>query len=214
MKKFFITGTDTDVGKTFITRLLLAKVKNMHQTALAIKPISAGSDDAIFLQQENSIMLPYETINPVYLNEPLSPHIAASREQKKLNAATIYSACLDALQHAVDYLFVEGAGGFLVPINDHETMADLAIQFNMPVILVVNMRLGCINHALLTVENILSKQLPLAGFIANQTQEKTQDAFAENIATLQQRIPAPLLGVVPYSINKEFCPLTDLITLP
>jgi dethiobiotin synthetase len=214
MKKFFITGTDTDVGKTFITRLLLAKAKHLGKTALAIKPISAGSDDAIFLKHESSIQLPDEIINPIYLQNPLSPHIAAAIENKHLQVFDIFKACEHALQTTTDYLFVEGAGGWLVPINDHETMADLAKQFNMPVILVVNMRLGCINHALLTVENILSKQLPIAGFIANQTQEKTQEAVAENIATLQQRIPAPLLGIIPYSINKEFYSLTDLITLP
>lgn len=213
MKKYFITGTDTDVGKTFITRLLLAKVKQQHKSALAIKPISAGSDDAVFLQKESSIVLPYDTINPFCLRAPLSPHISAAREKKNLDAHTITNACEQVYQYPVDYLFIEGAGGWLVPINETQTIADVACALNIPVILVVSMRLGCLNHALLTAENILSKNLPLAGFIANQTQEHAQEAFAENIATLQQRIHAPLLGVIPYSINKEPSTLTEFITL-
>ncbi|MGA2655529.1 MAG: dethiobiotin synthase [Gammaproteobacteria bacterium] len=214
MKTFFITGTDTDVGKTFITRLLLAKVKQTGQTALAIKPISAGSDDAVFLQKESSLQLKDEIINPIYLQQPLSPHIAAKLEHKHLQAEDIYQACKSALQNPVDYLFVEGAGGWLVPINDKETMADLAVKLQMPVIIVVAMRLGCLNHSLLTVDNILSRQLNIAGFIANQTQATPQTALNDNIATLQQRIPAPLLGVVPYSINKEPASLIEHITLP
>lgn len=213
MKKYFIAGTDTDVGKTFITRLLLAKVQQQNHTALAIKPISAGSDDAVFLQNESSILLPYETINPFYLHAPLSPHIAAAREDKQLDAQTIYLACKKTFEYPVDYLFFEGAGGWLVPINETQTMADVACLLNIPVILVVSMRLGCLNHALLTAEHILSKNLPLAGFIANQTQAHTQEAFSENIATLKQRIPAPLLGIIPYSINKEPATLTENITL-
>lgn len=214
MKKFFVTGTDTDVGKTFVTRLLLAKAKQSGFKAIAIKPVSAGSDDAILLQKDNSLLLPNEVVNPIYLQNPLSPHIAAAKENKQLTASSIYSACQAAMKYPVDYFFVEGAGGWLVPINRQETMADLAMQFNIPVILIVNMRLGCLNHALLTIENILSKQLTIAGFIANQSQAQTQEAFSENVATLQQRIKAPLLGVVPYSINKDISLLSDLLTLP
>jgi dethiobiotin synthetase len=214
MKKFFVTGTDTNVGKTFITRLLLAKAKHDGKTALAIKPISAGSDDAVFLQRESSMQLSDEIINPIYLQNPLSPHIAAAMENKHLQAAEIYSMCKHALQTPADYLFVEGAGGWLVPINDKETMADLAEKLQMPVIIVVAMRLGCLNHTLLTVDNILSRHLPIAGFIANQTSAIPQTAFNDNIKTLQQRIPAPLLGIIPYSINKEPASLIEHITLP
>jgi dethiobiotin synthetase len=214
MKKFFITGTDTDVGKTFITRLLLAKVKQAHMRALAIKPVAAGVDDATLLQQESSILLPYETINPVLLRAPLSPHIAAQREHIHLDADQMSTLCERVYTYPVDYLFLEGAGGWQVPINDTQTMADIAQKLNLPVIIVVAMRLGCLNHALLTVENILAKNLSIAGFVANQSQAIQQEAFAENIATLEQRIPAPLLGIIPYSINKDILSLTQWITLP
>ncbi len=214
MKKYFITGTDTDVGKTLITRLLLAKAKQLSQTALAIKPVAAGVGDATFLQQESSILLPYEIINPFLLQAAISPHIAAQREQIQLDARTISTACERAYRYPVDYLFFEGAGGWQVPINTTETMADVVQHLNIPVIIVIAMRLGCLNHALLSVDHILNKNLTIAGFVANQAQEAVQEAFAENIATLQQWIPAPLLGVIPYSINKDIHTLTHSISLP
>ncbi len=223
MKNFFVTGTDTDVGKTFVTRLLLAKAKQMNFSALAIKPVACGgvqtfdgfkNEDAIFMQAENSIVLPYEAVNPFLLQSPLSPHIAAKLEATHLDADEIVRTIMQAYQYSVDYLFFEGAGGWQVPINDTQTMADIAKKLAIPVIVVVAMRLGCLNHALLTVENILSKNLPIAGFIANQTQKIPQEALAENIATLANKIPAPLLGVIPYADNSERSELTDLIQLP
>jgi dethiobiotin synthetase len=223
MKKYFITGTDTDIGKTFIIRLLLEKVKQAKMRALAIKPVAAGTietpeglknEDAAWLAQESSLLLPYEIINPFLLSAPLSPHISAAREHVYLDAKKISAACKATYQYPVDYLFIEGAGGWHVPINDTQTMADVAEQLDIPVIVVVGLRLGCLNHALLTVDHILNKNIPIAGFVANQIQATPQEALAENIATLQQRINAPLLGVIPYSINKEIPALTDFITLP
>lgn len=223
MKKFFVTGTDTDVGKTFVIRLLLAKAQKAHLKALAIKPVAAGvienhhpfkNEDAFFLQQESSLALAYEMINPFLLHRPASPHIAAQEEHVHLDADEICTACKMAYQYPVDYLFFEGAGGWHVPINETQTMADVAEKLRLPVILVVGMRLGCLNHALLTTDHILNKNLSIAGFVVNQIQEQKQHAFEENIATLQHRIPAPLLGVISYSINKDIPSLTHLITLP
>src|ERR1041385_7989154 len=116
MKKYFITGTDTDVGKTFITRLLLAKVKQSQMRALAIKPLAAGIEDASLLQQASSILLPLDIINPFLLQDPISPHIAAAREGRHLDADEISAACAQAYTYPVDYLFFEGAGGWMVPI--------------------------------------------------------------------------------------------------
>lgn len=223
MQKYFITGTDTDIGKTFITRLFLAKAKLQQKTAIAIKPVACGTistpagiknEDVAFMQNENSVILSDTQINPFLLQAPLSPHIAAAQENIILSAEAISQACEDAQQYTVDYLFCEGAGGWLVPINAQETMADVAIKLKMPIILVVGMRLGCLNHALLTVENILQHQLPLAGFVANQITATSQECLAENIATLTARIPAPLLGTIPYSINKDIHALAHLIQLP
>lgn len=215
MKKYFITGTDTDVGKTFVTRLLLDKVKKENQQALAIKPVAAGdTNDATFFQNESSIALPFEVINPFLLSAPLSPHIAAKQEGIHLNVDLLCAACERVYAYPVDYLFIEGAGGWQVPINATQTMADVAQQLNLPVIIVVAMRLGCLNHALLTAESILNAGLPIAGFIANQVQAQAQDAFKDNLDTLKARMRAPLLGVIPYSINKEITCKSHCVTLP
>ncbi|HLF66385.1 MAG TPA: dethiobiotin synthase, partial [Gammaproteobacteria bacterium] len=140
MQKYFITGTDTDVGKTFITRLLLAKVKQSHLKALAIKPVAAGglataegfiNEDVACYAQENSLTLPYKMINPYLLNTALSPNIAAQQDNILLDAKTIAAACTPLYAYPVDYLFVEGAGGWQVPINATQTMADVAGMLNI-----------------------------------------------------------------------------------
>lgn len=175
-KKFFITGTDTGVGKTFIATVLLKSLANKGFTTSAIKPIATGcfeteyglrNSDALLLQQHATEKWEYSLINPVALAPPTAPSIAAEKKGIILNIPKIVQQCQTILCSNSDYVIIEGAGGWQTPINTHETMADLAQAFGYPVILVVNVKLGCINHALLTVESIKRYNLPFAGWVAN-----------------------------------------------
>ena len=205
-KKFFITGTDTEVGKTFISCALLQKAKLQGLTTAALKPLAAGCDlvngqlrneDALNLMEFSSVRLPYQTVNPVTLVQPIAPHIAAAKEERQLQVARLEGYARGALMNAADFWVVEGAGGWFVPLNPRETMADFAIALQLPVIVVVGIRLGCINHALLTVSAIRQSGLAIAGWVANCIDENTA-VQQENIDTLKAMIPAPLLGRVPY----------------
>lgn len=204
-KAFFITGTDTDVGKTLVATGLLAAARAQGLTTAGLKPVAAGcektdaglrNNDALLLQAVTSIPLVYEQINPVALAPAVAPHIAAQQGKRILSADRLAGFCRSSLNLA-DLTLVEGAGGWRVPLNARETMADLARTLQLPVVLVVGLRLGCINHALLTAEAIRNDGLVLAGWVAN-TLDADMPVLAENIETLQQRIPAPCLGVIPW----------------
>lgn len=204
--RYFVTGTDTAVGKTLVTAALLLNARESGLRAVGLKPVSAGctrvngelvNDDALLLQRHASVTLDYARVNPVALEPPIAPHIAAARAGVVLDAATLaaHVSRVDAEGH--DVVLVEGAGGWLVPLNGHESMADLATWLGYPVILVVAMRLGCLNHALLTAAAIERAGLTLAGWVANTT-GPAMDAFDENLLTLEKRLPALRLGTVPY----------------
>jgi len=203
-KRYFISGTDTGVGKTVITAALVRAAQIAGHTAIGLKPVSAGcelidgiwqNEDAIQLQAVSDGGLSYEQVNPLALKEFMAPHIAAEHEGIAVNAQTLCDH-IAALPGA-DIAFIEGAGGWLVPLNATETMADIAINLKTPVILVVGLRLGCINHSLLSAAAIRAAGLPLAGWIANSI-DPDMDARDENIRSIEQRIGAPLLGTVPY----------------
>jgi dethiobiotin synthetase len=205
-RRYFVTGTDTAVGKTLVTAALLLNAREFGLRAVGVKPLSAGctrvngqlvNDDALLLQRHASVVLDYARVNPVALEPAIAPHIAASRAGVVLDAAALaaHVSRVDAEGH--DVVLVEGAGGWLVPLNGHESMADLATWLGYPVILVVAMRLGCLNHALLTAAAIESAGLTLAGWVANTT-GPAMDAFDENLLTLEERLPALRLGTVPY----------------
>jgi dethiobiotin synthetase len=205
-RRYFVTGTDTAVGKTLVTAALLLNAREFGLRAVGVKPVSAGctrvdgqlvNDDALLLQRHASVVLDYARVNPVALEPAIAPHIAASRAGVVLDAAALAAHVngVDAEGH--DVVLVEGAGGWLVPLNGHESMADLATWLGYPVILVVAMRLGCLNHALLTAAAIERAGLPLAGWVANTT-GPAMDAFDENLLTLEERLPALRLGTVPY----------------
>lgn len=204
-KAYFITGTDTNVGKTFIAASLLIAAKERGLTTAALKPVAAGCEktpeglrnaDALLLQSVITQKLYYEQINPIALEAAIAPHIAAQLEKRSLSADRLAGFCRGVLNTA-DFTLVEGAGGWRVPINPTETLADLAKALRLPVILVVGVRLGCINHALLTVEAIRNDGLPLVGWIANCIDEN-MPAQQENIQSLMARIPAPCLAVIPW----------------
>jgi dethiobiotin synthetase len=202
-KSYFVTGTDTEVGKTVISAGLLLAARAAGLSTAAVKPIAAGCDDAghnedaLLLQSVITEQLSYEQINPVALKPAIAPHIAAAQAGKNLSAERLAGFCRGVMSSRADFVVIEGAGGWRVPLNHRETLADLARALQTPVILVVAMRLGCINHALLTAEAVRRDGLPLAGWVANCTGPE-MDSYADNLATLRQLLPAPLLGEVPY----------------
>lgn len=202
---FFITGTDTDVGKTTVAAGLLHAARLAGLSTAAVKPVAAGCElsadglrnsDALALLAECSIPLRYAEVNPVALAPAIAPHLAAAEAGVSLEVAALTAAVQAVLAKQADFTLVEGAGGWRVPLNDSATLADLAIALQLPVIVVVAVRLGCINHALLTVEAIERDGLQVAGWVANLL-EPQMPRLEENIQALEARLPAPCLGRVP-----------------
>jgi len=207
---FFITGSDTAVGKTLVGTALLKLAHEAGLSTLGLKPVAAGchlrdglqvNEDAWELMHSSSVAMNYPAVNPVALREPMAPHIAAAREGVELHATLLANHCQKLLPSA-EFVVIEGAGGWLVPINASETMADIAVQLARPVILVVGMRLGCINHALLSAAAIRSAGLTLVGWVANRI-DPDMAVPNENIATLKERLNAPLLGEIPFLENPD-----------
>ena len=203
MAHYFITGTDTGIGKTFVTCALLYTLKAQGIAAIGMKPIAAGgemtpdglrNDDVEALHLASGVKLQVEDLNCYLLSEPIAPHIAAANEDIDIDLDVIRLR-FDQLAELADVVLVEGVGGFIVPLGDNITTADLAQDLDLPVILVVGMRLGCLNHALLTQEAILVRGLTLAGWVANQIDPHMAELDA-NIEALEERIRAPLLGVI------------------
>ncbi len=201
----FITGTDTGVGKTTVTLALMQLLQARGRSVCGYKPVAAGSElvagrevnaDALALQQQGSVSLPYAAINPVLLAPPIAPHIAAQEAGVAIHIPELV-AQYHALAARVDQVLVEGAGGWRVPINATETLADLARTLKLPVVLVVGLRLGCLNHALLTAQAIRADGLLLAGWVAN-TLDPAMARQDENLRSLAARLEAPLLGRVPW----------------
>lgn len=204
MKGFFITGTDTGVGKTWMTAALLHAMTARGLRVAGLKPLACGAhdtpdgwrnEDGELLMQQASVHLPYETVNPFLLREPIAPHIAARHAGLRLSAAALHESCT-TVEEELDFLLIEGVGGWEVPINDHETMGHLARLLGLPVIIVVGIRLGCLNHGLLTCDAVLRQQLTVGGWIANIIDGDTLE-IQENIAALEARLPAPRLGTIP-----------------
>ena len=201
-KAFFVTGTDTEVGKTAVCCALLEAARAAGLRTAAVKPVAAGCDgrgrneDALQLQACMTETMAYSRVNPVALAEPVAPHLAAAHEGITLRVDELADLCRDAMAGDADLVLVEGAGGWRVPLGPRETLADLAAALQLEVILVVGMRLGCINHALLTAEAIRHDGLTLAGWVANEPGERMA-CYAENLDTLRALLPAPLLGEVP-----------------
>lgn len=203
---FFVTGTDTDAGKTTIAAGLLAAARQQGLSTLACKPVASGSQstdlglrnhDAMQLASQCSITLPYTSLNPYAFVPAIAPHLAAVEAGVQLDCQQLQQAIEHVLAHQADLTVVEGAGGWRVPVNSHETLADLAAALQLPVVLVVGMKLGCINHALLSAEAILRDGLPLAGWIANSI-DPHMSRQPGNLQTLQQLMPAPCLASVPH----------------
>ena len=218
MKRFFITGTDTDCGKTYTTCELLLYLKKRGKRAIGIKPVASGcvlqdlhwvSEDARALEQQSAFMV--ERTLPWRFKEPVSPHLAAKAEGVLVTTKSIAEYCADAEAVSPDYLFIEGAGGLMAPLNSKDTWLDFLIENQIPVILVVGMRLGCLNHALLTELALATYGITCAGWIANAL-DKDMLLLKENRETLQEKMRSPLLGIIPYQGALEGDSVIDLLT--
>ena len=196
---FFVTGTDTGVGKTRVAVALIHALRARGLRVAAMKPVAAGcppgelNEDVVALLQAANATAEIRDVNPYALAPAIAPHIAAQQAGVRIELDVI-AAAFARLAAAADVVVVEGAGGWRVPLNDHADMADLAQRLGLPVVLVVGLRLGCLNHAVLTAESITQWQLPWAGWIANHI-DPAMACQAENVAALQARLPSPCLGV-------------------
>ena len=212
---WFITGTDTEVGKTFVACALLHALRARGLKTLGMKPVAAGlnsegkNEDVEQLIAASSFPAPRELINPYAFRAAVAPHIAAAEEGRPIVLENIIAA-FEQLRGLADTILVEGVGGFCVPLGADIDTADLAVALNLPVILVVGMRLGCINHALLTEQAISARGLKLAGWVANRI-DSAMSHFDENLAALKERINAPLLGVVAHGTTPEQAATTLLL---
>lgn len=215
---YFVTGTDTEVGKTFATCALLHAARTQGLQALGMKPVAAGIDgngrneDVERLIAASSIAAPRELVNPYCFDAAVAPHIAAAIEGRSIDPHRIAAAARD-LAAGADLLLIEGVGGFRVPLGDDVDTADLAVRLGLPVILVVGLRLGCLNHALLTSEAIRSRGLKLAGWIANSI-DPDMPWPEENITALKERIAAPLLGFLPWQESADPAAAAVHLSLP
>ncbi|HLP98865.1 MAG TPA: dethiobiotin synthase [Sideroxyarcus sp.] len=202
---YFITGTDTGVGKTLVSCALLHAYAAQGKQVAGLKPVAAGcgedeqNDDAKALRAASTMPLTYGQVNPYCFPHAIAPHLAARHAGARIDFARIMASYRELAGQA-DEVIVEGAGGFCVPLNEKQDSVDLAVQLALPVILVVGMRLGCLNHALLTVRAIAASQLACAGWVANVL-DADMPALQENIDALRERITAPLLGVIPYQVQ-------------
>jgi len=218
---WFVTGTDTGVGKTLVAEMLLHALGLRGVMAIGMKPVASGcratraglrSDDAEILIAASGVAAPYEDVNPYAFEPAIAPHLAAVRPIQVERIRAHY----DRLRSWAPYIVVEGVGGWAVPIGPEETMADLAAELALPVILVVGLRLGCINHALLTAQAIRARGLALAGWVANPI-DPGMRYVEENIAALKERLGAPLISRLPRlrdgKSSSELASLADLTAL-
>ena len=210
-KAYFITGTDTDVGKTYIASALVKHFCRQGLQAVGMKPVAAGSElvngrllnsDVTELIKASNVDADLALINPYVFAPAIAPHIAAEQAGITVSLDNIQQS-FNALQAKADVVLVEGAGGFRVPINRQETMADLAVKLNLPIVLVVGVRLGCINHALMTAGSIRAAGLNLVGWVANRI-DQNMPAIEENIATLKAMIKAPCIADVAWGEEPQF----------
>lgn len=209
-RSYFITGTDTGIGKTRVAAALLRRLREAGVKVAGMKPIAAGSvagpegpanEDALLLQAESSARHPYAAVNPCLFEAAIAPHIAAAETGIAIDTDRIKAAHAE-LRASADVVIAEGAGGFLVPLDESRSCAELPQLLGMDVILVVGLRLGCLNHALLTAEAIAARGLTLAGWVGNAIDPEFPRRDA-NVATLRQRLGASCLGIVPWMVEPD-----------
>ena len=213
---YFITGTDTGVGKTLVSCALLYAFAAEDTAVIGMKPVAAGCEDGRWMDVEllmaaSTVSAPCKLINPYGLLPPLAPHIAAKQANIEIDPTIIRNAFFE-LQKISEMLIVEGVGGFLAPLSDQNDGADLARILALPVILVVGMKLGCLNHALLTAQAVRSNGLHLVGWVANSIDPQMQ-AQKENVQALEQRLDCPLLGIIPFVKDMDPKKISKLLDL-
>jgi dethiobiotin synthetase len=210
IKGWFITGTDTDVGKTRVSEALLRAIASTGRRAVGMKPVATGaqrtsaglrSADAELLRAASSVRVAYEAVNPYAFELPIAPLLAATEEGVEIDVSVI-QAQFRALSESADWVVVEGIGGWRVPVAPGVDLNHLARSFGLPVVLVVRARVGCINHALLTAESVRAEGCELAGWVLNMSDAVT-DAGAEMAQLLRERIKAPLLGTIESDPTEE-----------
>lgn len=209
--KIFVTGIDTEVGKTYVSTGLLHAAARRQLRCFGLKPIASGAtlqdgelknEDALALQSASTLQLPYRQINPFVFEPAIAPHIAAMQKGQLITASRVEGMINGTSLLSYDFCLVEGAGGWRVPLNDREYFSDIAKRLQWPVVLVVSMRLGCINHALLSAQAILSDGLKLAGWVANTGAER-MPFYDENLATLKVAMSAPCLGTISWQADQS-----------
>jgi len=224
-KGYFITGTDTNAGKTWATIALMRYFKQQGKSVAGMKPVASGcsfpcaawecrdgrlkNEDALLIQENASLQIDYDLINPYAYELPVSPHIAGTNNPVKL---TTIVERFNVLKELAEIVLVEGAGGWYAPLNDHEDISDLAKSLALPVIIVVAIRLGCINHAKLTWHAIQHSGIPCAGWIA-VCEDPDMLKPDENIRTIKTALNVPLLGVLPYMASADFDLLAGKLAL-
>lgn len=220
-RAYFIAGTDTDIGKTTIACGLLHAARLAGLSTAAAKPVASGCSrtpqglrnaDALALLAECSLPLDYAEVNPFAFAPAIAPHLAAREAGVRLDLEALLGPVRRVLARGADFTLVEGAGGWRVPLAGQATLSDLPVALALPVILVVGVRLGCINHGLLSAEAIARDGLVLAGWVANLIDPHTA-RLEDNLATLAERLPAPCLGVVPRLAKVEPRAVADCLNL-
>ncbi|MDE2253094.1 MAG: dethiobiotin synthase [Betaproteobacteria bacterium] len=215
---WFVTGTDTEIGKTLAACALLHALRAKFPRAVGTKPVAAGhppggvNDDVVRLRAASTVQVPAALDNPYHLAEAVSPHLAAQAAGVRIDLAHI-AHCVADLRRSADAVVVEGVGGFLVPLSSIEDGGDLAHELRLPVVLVVGIKLGCLSHALLTQEAISARGLPFAGWIANRIDADMLRA-EDNIATLRARLRAPCLGAIPHMAPPDSARAAVFLQLP
>ena len=218
---YFVTGTDTECGKTLVTLGMMHLYKKTGYRVVGMKPVASGSrstprglrnEDAMEIQHQAAVVADYRLINPYAFEPAIAPHLAASTAGIRLEIDVI-EACYRQLAEASDRILVEGVGGWRVPLGTDWGVAELAQALDLPVILVVGVRLGCINHGLLSVESILGSGCRLAGWVANRVDPEMLEPEG-SIETLTRLIEAPLLGELPYMDNPDAGDVAMWLSLP
>lgn len=211
MTGFFITGTDTGVGKTTVSVQLIQQLKQHGVTTVGFKPVASGAErlaeglrneDALLLSRASSVAMDYEEVNPFCFEPAIAPHLAAARCHQQVSVTAIQRA-YQTVENKADCVVVEGAGGWAVPLNASESFADLPSVLDLPVILVVGMKLGCINHAVLTEMAIRQAGCRFIGWIANEIDPHFAE-LEENVETLKNQLTTPFMGMMNHkSFNKK-----------
>jgi len=213
---YFITGTDTGIGKTLVSCALLHAFAANGRKVIGMKPVAAGCEnghwmDVDLLVAASTVSAPCKLVNPYALIPPLAPHIAAKQANIEIDPTVIQKAFFE-LKKTAEMVIIEGVGGFLVPLSGQYDGADLARILNLPVILVVGLRLGCLNHALLTAQAVKANGLRLGGWVANGIDPQML-AQKENIQALKQRLDCPLLGIIPFVKDMNLKNISKLLDI-